>query len=236
MADFISLLNNDANDPSREPEILRAMLDASLYAYVPLSDDSGRLRFLQFVRPDNGKTVLPIFSDKQKADEAAAGDARVICMIGRELLSITLGATLMLDPNHRDCMFYPEEMEALLRDGSAGVAIRCSIEEDTKVSASRPRKIPTRMASALRQTYSKIDAVQAAYLTIVRWEHDRLHPTLFIAVVVEKAERERVLRATVAAIQPHLTEPGLSIDVAAVDPEEESMHPFAKGARIYRRG
>jgi len=235
MTDFISLLNNESIDPTREPEILRAMLDALLYAHVPSSDDSSRLRFLQFIRPDNGKTVLPIFSDKEKADEAAAGDARVMCMTGRELLSVTLGATLMLDPNQRDCVFYPEEIEALLRDGSAGIAIPCRIEENTQVIASRPRKVPIRMASALRKIYSKMDAVRSAYLTVVRWEHSRLYPTLFIAVIVDRNERERVLRATVAAIQPHITEPGLSIDVAAVDPDEECSHPFAKGMRIYRR-
>jgi hypothetical protein len=54
-------------------------------------------------------------------------------------------------------------------------------------------------------------------------------------VIVNGDEQERAMRATVAAIQPHIMEPGLSIDVAVVDPEEESSHPFARGTRIYRQ-
>lgn len=242
--DFISFLVESANDPTKEAELLRAMLDAPLYAHVPLSDDSDRLRFIQFVRPDNGKTVLPIFSEKCKADEAAGCDVRVICMQGRELLAATIGATLMLDPNHRDCVFYPEEMEALLRDGSVGNAMSYKLEHETMVAVSHPRKIPIRMASALRATYSKLNLVQAAYLTVVRWQrdpvhptmpHDPLHPTLFIVAFAKADEQERVLRATVAAIQPHITEPRMTIDVAVLDIEEESSHCFTKGACIFRR-
>ena len=194
--DFITLLTESASDPTKEPEVLRAMLDAPLYAHIPLSVDSSRLRFIQFIRPDDGRTVLPIFSERSKAYEAAPGDVRVICMPGRELLTMTLGATLMLDPNHRDCVFYPEEMEALLRDGRAGIAVNCITEKTTKVAVSAPRKIPRKMASALRSMYRKLGMVHSAYLTVVRMEHDLAHPSLFIVVVAKKEERDRVLRVS----------------------------------------
>jgi hypothetical protein len=232
---FILLLAESANDPTKEPEVLRAMLNAPLYAHVPASDGSSRLRFIQFIRRDNGKTVLPIFSERSKADESAADDVRVICMPGRDLLTITLGATLMLDPNHRDCVFYPEEMEALLRDGSAGMAINRTTESTTRVAVSSPRNIPAKMASALRSMYTKLGSVQRAYLTIVRMEHDFHHPSLFIVAIARVEERERVLRATVAAIQPHIEEPGLPIDIAVIAPDEETSNCLTKGARIYRK-
>ena len=232
---FILLLAESADDPTKEPDVLRAMLDAPLYAHVPASDDSSHLRFIQIIRKDNGKTVLPIFSERSKADEAASGDVRVICLLGRDLLTITLGATLMLDPNHRDCVFYPEEMEALLRHGIAGMALYRNTENTTRVAVSSPRNVPAKMASALRSMYTKLGSVQCAYLTIVRMEHDFHHPSLFIVAIARIEERERVLRATVAAIQPHIAEPGLPIDVAVITPDEETSNCLTKGARIYRK-
>ena len=43
-----------------------AQLDATLYAYSPPEPSPpDRIRFVQFVRPDNGQTVLPLFSDRE---------------------------------------------------------------------------------------------------------------------------------------------------------------------------
>ncbi|MEZ5464517.1 MAG: hypothetical protein R3F22_04665 [Lysobacteraceae bacterium] len=63
-----------------EVEFFRALLD-TVYAHVPPSDDSGRLRFIQFIAPE-GDTLLPFFTDQAKADFAARGHAKVVAMTG----------------------------------------------------------------------------------------------------------------------------------------------------------
>lgn len=52
----------------------KALLGSTVYAHVPMEGPpEGVMRFLQFVRPDNGQTVLSFFSERAQA-EAAADD------------------------------------------------------------------------------------------------------------------------------------------------------------------
>jgi len=60
---LIGLLQNAAFSTDDENAFFKALLDATLYAHVPVKQVRGRVRFIQFVRPDNGQTVLPIFTD-----------------------------------------------------------------------------------------------------------------------------------------------------------------------------
>lgn len=108
-------------DPDLEAEFLRALLEATLYAHLPMSDDSGKLRFLMFTRSD-GLTVIPVFTDVSKAQAAAGRAARVAGVSGREFLEATRGATLMLDPNDVSMTLYPEEIAVLLDSGRAAPA------------------------------------------------------------------------------------------------------------------
>jgi hypothetical protein len=55
-----------------EDAFFKALLKSTVYAHVPLAPSPpGRMRFVQFVRPDNGQTVLPFFSDREQAEVAA---------------------------------------------------------------------------------------------------------------------------------------------------------------------
>ena len=78
-----------------EDAFFKALLKSTVYAHVPLAPSPpGRMRFVQFVRPDNGQTVLPFFSDREQAEFAAGNVRAIIAMAGRELLELTRGATL----------------------------------------------------------------------------------------------------------------------------------------------
>lgn len=110
------IIEQAARNPSLEPLFLRALLDAPLYVHLPLSDDSGRLRIVQFTRPD-GIAVIPVFTGVDKAETAAQGAVRVARVRGRELLEGTRGATLMLNPNDVSTTLYPEEIALLLDEG-----------------------------------------------------------------------------------------------------------------------
>lgn len=48
-------------DPKKAKDaVFKDLLDANVYAHVPAqTPPKGRMRFIQFVRPDNGQTVLP---------------------------------------------------------------------------------------------------------------------------------------------------------------------------------
>lgn len=48
-----------------EEAFFKALLNCTVYAHVPVEPaPPDRMRFVQFVRPDNSQTVLPFFSDR----------------------------------------------------------------------------------------------------------------------------------------------------------------------------
>lgn len=99
-----------------EPALFRCLLDAFVYAHVPLSDDPPRVRLIQFRHPD-GFLAVPFFTSEAKAKFAGRGMVRTVKLTGRELLAATPGATFMLNPNDGGCVLYPEEVDSLLRTG-----------------------------------------------------------------------------------------------------------------------
>lgn len=92
------LLERARGNPEVDQEFFQRLLGARVYAHVPISDDSGKVRLIQFKHPD-GFDALPFFTSESKAAAAAGRSARIVSFTGRELLEVTRGATLMLNPN-----------------------------------------------------------------------------------------------------------------------------------------
>ena len=109
------LMELSYNDPSAEPAFFAALLGATVYAHKPAHDTAPNLRLIQFPHPETGADLLPFFTDLQQARAASSPRVEIVKMTGRQLLEITLGATLILNPNSRYCMFYPEEVRLLLQ-------------------------------------------------------------------------------------------------------------------------
>lgn len=102
------LLAQAIKDNRHEQAFFRALLDAKIYAHIPISDPvSRRLRFIQFNHPDTGQLILPFFSDEPKACAATGPTVRTVTLRGRVFLEATLGATLMLNPNDGIAYSFP---------------------------------------------------------------------------------------------------------------------------------
>jgi len=129
-----ALMQQAQVNPGHFPPFLRALLEATVYAHAPPSDDHARLRLFQFTRPD-GVTVLPFFSDEAQAYAAAAESARVVALSGRTLMESTRGATLMLNPNDVSCTLFPEEIAALLDRDTVADLSRGEVEAGEAVEA-----------------------------------------------------------------------------------------------------
>jgi hypothetical protein len=85
-------------DPKQaQNAVFKALLDATVYAHVPTqTPPKGRMRFIQFVRPDNAQTVLPFFSDRVQAEQASSKVVGIIAMPGRQLVCVTWGVLARL--------------------------------------------------------------------------------------------------------------------------------------------
>ena len=87
--DLNALLAQALKDKTFEPIFLSALLGARVYAHVPRAMQGRRLAFIQFPLPETGRLVLPFFSDETQARAAAGTRARVVVMMGRQLLELT---------------------------------------------------------------------------------------------------------------------------------------------------
>jgi hypothetical protein len=210
------LMQRAIQDKEEEPAFFRALLKAEVYAHAPLKNRSGRLRLIQFARPD-GMTVLPFFSDHAQAKAAAGTAARIVTMTGRQLLEITRGATLMLNPNGVNCTLYPEEIAALLDRGEVATIDKVKLD-DNNLWIGAPDPAPAWLVEQLIDLYSTLPCVEAAHLAHIRSSNDARGEGFLIALCVPDIDAERAARATITAIQPHCERHGTSVDLTTFAP------------------
>jgi len=207
-------------DGREEPAFFRALLDATVYAHIPLSDDTGRIRFIQFARPDNGATVLPFFTDIAKAEAVGRTDAQIVAAKGRDFLQATFGATLMLNPNDAFCVLYPEEVAALLATGDLPRCESEALQTERTVGVRMPISAPGWFQPALLQVLSSLPYVQQAYLVEMVPPENPTHVTLLISLGVEPSMAERAARAVSAGMQHWYRNLKVAVDLMTYDPNE----------------
>ena len=201
------LMARAAADIREEPAFFRALLKATIYAHIPLTDridaKSVKIRFIQFHTPDTRKLVLPFFSSEAKARIAAQSTVQVVAMNGRVLFELTRGATLMLDPNDCRCTLYPEEITALLTTGRVPQIQHFTIQENAEPSVGAPLDSPAWLIEALSSALSKLPFVNSAYLAGV-YSKDAVpqQQGIVVALVGDPSCAERSVHAALAVVQP----------------------------------
>lgn len=147
-----------------EEAVFKALLDSTVYAHVPSGPTPpNRIRFVQFVRPDNKQTVLPFFSDRHQAEKASAGKVGIVAMSGRRLFELTQGATLMLNPNRERVALYPPEISALLAGRTLGFFTEEALPHGETVGACRPTISTDALVLALQALFMRESSVRAGY-------------------------------------------------------------------------
>ena len=218
--DLERLRQRSIADRREEPAFFRALLDSTVYAHVPISDDSGRLRFVQFARPDNGQLVLPFFINEAEAYATAGPTRRVVTLLGRVLLEHTLGATLILEPNHGWCVLYPEEIKELL---TTGFVARLDVEvtEEGKELLLEPlESVPNWFESTWSALLPRLPYVDNAYLLISAPPQDPSARSLLIVFGVPPDLAERAGRAVATALQARPDGLRMPIDMLTFDPSQ----------------
>lgn len=200
-----------------EPAFLRCLLDAWVYAHVPLSDDHPRLRLIQFQHPD-GFYAVPFFTSEGKARFAGRGVVRTVKVTGRELLAGAPGCTFMLNPNDGGCVLYPEEVEALLRTGTVARIAKVHLENDTSFLVSDQADPPAWLISSLMGLYAQLSFVKVGYLLEVAPPQAPTERTLLIVLGTAPELAERAVRATITNIQPLCVHNEVALDITTFDP------------------
>lgn len=217
----LELLRERAIQHQEDAPYFRALLEATLYAHAPISDDSGRIRFVQFPHPDTRKDILPFFTDVEQAHAAAQGHAKVLAMAGRLFFELTLGASLILNPNRDAVMLYPEEIRELLETGQVAEVQRENLLEPAAMAFDLPRHAPDWLAEWLRVSLPQLPYVETAYLVDAHRPEAPAVVTVMIVLAVAPEYFERVGRAVTTLLQPYAHELEVFVDVLPYDPRGE---------------
>lgn len=219
-------LERARKDREAEPAFFRSLLEATVYAHAPLSDDHPRLRLVQFRHP-GGFYAVPFFTSEAKARAAGQAAVQIVKFTGRELLKGTPGATFMLNPNDGGCVLYPEEVDALLTTGTVARIETLQVTSENPLTASGQADPPLWLKPTLMALYTTLSFVEAAYLMEVLPEGAPIERRLLIALAVAPEHAERAARATITATQPLCATSRLTLDLTTFDP--------AKGTPEYLR-
>ncbi|MBT2145547.1 enhanced serine sensitivity protein SseB C-terminal domain-containing protein [Rhodanobacter sp. LX-100] len=224
-----------ANSEDAQEAVFKALLDATVYAHVPVeSPPEGVMRFIQFVRPDNGQTVLPFFSDKEQSEAAAVGGAALtVAMSGRHLFKLTRGATLMLNPNLDKVTLYPPEIDALLEGRPLGFFTKDEIAEETKVLTGPPSISTAGLNAVLRRLFEREATVRAAFLAEVHRQDERAEIFLLLTVVVAKAHQERLLQLATLAIKSEALQLDLPLSMRFLAPDVPFDELCNSGVQVF---
>jgi len=215
------LMEQSIRDFRKEPAFFRALLGATVYAHAPLNDSSEKLRLVMFKSPDDGELVVPVFTDKAKAEFAARGNVRTIPLTGRTLFEITRGAILMLNPNDARCTLYPEEISELLASGTIAPIQKDQFGEN-KARCYKLHKLPRPLTKALKKSLPDIRGVEVAYAAGLKWREANLPDGVVIALGGHPDRAEREVRAVLTAL--HRT-------IVAFDQPVDIVHFDCNGAK-----
>jgi hypothetical protein len=214
--------------------VFKALLDATVYAHIPAGlTPSGRIRFIQFVRPDNQQTVLPFFSDRDQAEAASAGKVGIVAMGGRRFFELTTGATLMLNPNLDQVSLYPPEVKALLAGRPLGFFAREVVKEGEQAGMCPPTVTTDALVIALRALFEQEPAVRAGYLVQVHPEAEGSQVFLLMVLIVVPGNEERLLHLTTLEMNSISLLPELPINLACVSPDAPILGACRHGVQFY---
>lgn len=224
-------LEQARGNPEADQQFFTYLLEATVYAHVPISDDSPKLRFIQFRHPD-GFDALPFFTSESRAVVAAGKSARIVTFTGRELLEITRGATLMLNPNDGGAVLYPEEIESLLTHGTI-----VKLKKDPWIGGplwfGSPDRPPSWLIPVLIRTLERQSSVMWAYLIQTAPEANPEAISLLIVLGVAPSQAERAARACLTSMQPEIQRslPDVAIDLTMFDPDQ-ALPDFVVGSGV----
>ncbi len=210
------------------------LLDATVYAHVPSeSPPEGRIRFIQFIRPDNGQTVLPFFSDRDQAAVTAGGDVAIMAMAGRQLFELTRGATLMLNPNRDQVTLYPPEIGALLEGRSLGVFAKETLQEGEPVGVCLPSVPTDALVLTLRRLYEREPSVRAGYLVEFHRGPSDSDIFLLLTLVITKGNDERMVQLTTLELRSVSPPMALPVTMTCVVPDDSLPELCHHGIQFY---
>ncbi len=162
-----------ARDPAARGEFYRELIASDLLVVdegrVP--EETGRvtlqagrqlrIRNIEF----RGQSYLPVFSSLTRLRAGITGTVRYLAMNALELLKITRGAKLVLNPGSDfGKELLPEEVESIIDGSILRPRESYIVNRPTEVMLGQPARYPTELVEVLKRVFKRHDGVRAAFL------------------------------------------------------------------------
>lgn len=162
-----------AEDPAHRPQFYKDLVESDFFIvqYGPPPERSGttvlkegyqlKIQNIEF----NGKPYIPVFSSLVRLQQALQEETGYIALNALELMKITQGAEILLNPGSEfGKEFTREEIQSIV-DGSIWKPSQSyRVEKETQVMIGQPANYPRELADALKRLFKGVKEVKRAYL------------------------------------------------------------------------
>ena len=162
-----------AGDPAYRPQFYKDLAAADLYIVQPGPPPQGEERTtlaadteiqIESVAHD-GAPHLVIYSSLPRLQASLSGEVAYLALNALELMKLTEGASLLLNPGAEfGKAFTPEEIASIL-DGSIWAAdARYTVAKPVEVMLGQPKNYPTALVDALKTLFKMKKQIKRAWL------------------------------------------------------------------------
>ncbi len=171
--EFEESLLRAAEDPAHRPQFYKDLVKAQLFViqHGPPPEQSGsrvlekgyelKIHSMEL----NGKPYVPVFSSLLRLQAVLEKEAGYIALNALELMTITQGSELFLNPGSDFGKEFTQEEIRSIIDGTVGQPSESyEAEKDTEVMIGQPARYPHDLTDALSRLFRKTKDVERAFL------------------------------------------------------------------------
>lgn len=221
------LLKQACEAAAWRPAFYRQLLDSRVLVILP--DETmmqhvarpDRVHFVQWKRID-GTAAIPFFSSARAFFEAVPHGAKCLVLDTRQLLELTRGAILHLNPySEFNLEVMPSDVDTLLSNGALVVPEPFTLKSNRQLSFRRVVNPPVPLLVALTLLYSQLPQVQNAYLASVTGLYDDARESLLLGLDVD-GDPEPVVRDSGLVIRDTYQGP-YDLDIVRLKPGDAAL-------------
>ncbi len=221
------LLQQACENAAWRPALYRQLVQTRVLVIVPDEEQTrgvarpDRLHFVQWMRQD-GTSAIPVFSSARTFFEAVPSGAKCLVIEVQQLLELTRGAILHLNPySEFNLQLMPSDVELLLTQKALVVPDRFTRESQRELSFRRVADPPVAMLDALTTLYSQHACVTAAYLAAVTGLYDDSHASLLLGLDID-GDPEPIVRDSGLVIRDTYHGP-VNLDIVRIPAGAEGL-------------
>lgn len=194
------LLQKATTEPASRPEFLEKLLDSDVYCLGTTGRrdalqqkstqiQAGESIHLRKWQREDGHSAIPFFLSIESLQQAISQEENYLQLNMRELFQVTAGDYLILNPNTAYAKeFSPQEVEALLTQGTGVQVEHLETKQPTDVLLGQPEVYPVKMVQQLCQFFEQRSQVDKAYLALIHDPQRDEKPMLIVGVLFNQQD------------------------------------------------